>query len=68
MKNIHYLSSIYITCIKNVFCHLERLINMENAHPVLIELFQVKCHHSVPLRAALYHCMVLLNDDVTCYQ
>ena len=34
---------------------------------VLIALFQVGGHLSVPLHAELYHCTVLFNDDVAFY-
>ena len=61
MKNNHYL--FYITS-KKYFCHLERLINLqilENANSVLIAPCKVNGHRSVPLKAELYYCMVLLN-------
>ena len=53
MKDIHFL--FYIIS-KNIFCHLERKINLnilENAILFLIAPFQVKGHRSVPLHGII---------------
>ena len=64
-------SSFVLYNIQIIFCHLQCVISLyilENTISGLIVLFQVKGHRSAPLHTELYHCTVLLYDDITCVQ